>query len=136
MEESIYKLTGLRNSRGGSLSGNDRCLIDTLEFEIRIFTLQHRQPYRIPVRLAREYMAQWGGVHVYDAGFRIPYAGPDSDWLKLEFDHSHRLTQSQLLPDELNVPMGLNYLPTNSRVLGIVNIDTAREASSLSDLGH
>ena len=114
------------------VSGNDRCLIDTLEFEIRIFTLQHRQPYGIPVRLAREYMAQWGGVHVYDAGFRIPYAGPDSDWLKLEFDHSHRLTQSQLLPDELNVPMGLNYLPTNSRVLGIVNIDTAREARRAS----
>ena len=69
-----------------------------------------------------------GGVHIYDAGFRIPYAGPDSDWLRLEFDHAHRLTQSQLLPDELNVSMGLNYLPTNSRVLGVVNIDTTREA--------
>lgn len=108
--------------------GDDRCLIDRFDFEIRIFTLQNRQPYGIPVQQARDYMYQWGGVHIYDAGFRIPYAGADSDWLRLEVDHAHRLTQSQLLPDELNVSMGLNYLPTNSRVLGVVNIDTTREA--------
>ena len=77
---------------------------------------------------ARDYMGQWGGVHIYDAGFRIPYAGAAADWLNLEFDHSHRLTQSQLLPADLNVRMGLNFLPTNSRVLGVVNIDTTREA--------
>ncbi len=108
--------------------GDDRYLIDSLDFEIRIFTLQNRQPYGIPVQQARDYMHEWGGVHIYDAGFRIPYAGPDSDWLRLEIDHSHRLTQSQLLPDELNVSMGLNHLPTNSRVLGVVNIDTTHEA--------
>ena len=111
--------------------GDDRCLIDSLDFEIRIFTLQRRQPYGIPVRRARDYMGQWGGVHIYDAGFRIPYAGPSADWLNLEFDHSHRLTQSQLLPSELNVQMGLNHLPTNSRVLGVVNIDTTHEARAV-----
>ena len=108
--------------------GEDSCLIDSLDFEIRIFTLQYRQPYGIAVQQAREYMAQWGGVHIYDAGFRIPYAGPSADWLRLEFDHAHRLTQSQLLPSNLNVHLGLNHLPTNSRVLGVVNIDTSREA--------
>ncbi len=108
--------------------GDEPCLIDSLDFEIRIFTLQYRQPYGIPVQQAREYMAQWGGVHIYDAGFRIPYAGPAADWLRLEFDHAHRLTQSQLLPSDLNVHLGLNHLPTNSRVLGVVNIDTSREA--------
>lgn len=113
--------------------GDDRCLIDKLDFEIRIFTLQNRQPYGITVQQARDYMHQWGGVHIYDAGFRIPYAGPDADWLRLEFDHAHRLTQSQLLPDELNVPMGLNHLPTNSRVLGVVNIDTTYEARISKD---
>ena len=107
---------------------DDQCLIDSLEFEIRIFDLQNRQPYRIPVQQAREYMGRWGGVHIYDAGFRIPYAGADADWLRLEIDHAHRLTQSQLLPAELNVRMGLNYLPTNSRVLGVVKVDTTREA--------
>ena len=108
--------------------GDGPCLIDSLEFEIRIFTLQYRQPYGIGVQQAREYMAEWGGVHIYDAGFRIPYAGPAADWLRLEFDHAHRLTQSQLLPPDLNVHLGLNHLPTNSRVLGVVNIDTSREA--------
>ena len=108
--------------------GETSCLIDSLDFEIRIFTLQYRQPYGIAVQQAREYMAQWGGVHIYDAGFRIPYAGPAADWLRLEFDHAHRLTQSQLLPSDLNVHLGLNHLPTNSRVLGVVNIDTSREA--------
>ena len=108
--------------------GDDSCLIDSLDFEVRIFTLQYRQPYGIPVQQARDYMTQWGGVHIYDAGFRIPYAGPAADWLNLEFDHSHRLTQSQLLPADLNVRMGLNFLPTNSRVLGVVKIDTTREA--------
>ena len=110
------------------IRGNGTSLINALEFEIRIFTLKHRQPHGIPVQMARNYMAKWGGVHIYDAGFRVPYAGPDADWLRLEFDHAHRLTQSQLLPDDLNVPMGLNFLPTNSRVLGIVNIDTSLEA--------
>ena len=108
--------------------GGDPCLIDGLTFEIRIFALQHRQPFGISVQQAREYMAQWGGVHIYDAGFRIPYAGADADWLRLEFDHAHRLTQSKLLPEELNVPLGLNHLPTNSRVLGVVNIDTTHES--------
>ena len=113
--------------------GNDeRCLIDSMEFEIRIFTLQNRQPYGITVGQARKYMAKWGGVHIYDAGFRVPYAGPDSDWLRLEFDHSHRLTQSKLLPAELNVQMGLNHLPTNSRVIGVVKIDTTHEARTAS----
>ena len=113
--------------------GEDSCLIDSLDFEIRIFTLQYRQPYGIGVQQARDYMAQWGGVHIYDAGFRIPYAGPAADWLKLEFDHAHRLTQSQLLPSGLNVHLGLNYLPTNSRVLGVVNIDTSHEARIAAD---
>ena len=108
--------------------GEGSCMIDSLDFEIRIFTLKYRQPHGIPVQQARDYMTQWGGVHIYDAGFRIPYAGPAADWLNLEFDHAHRLTQSRLLPSDLNVKMGLNFLPTNSRVLGVVNIDTSREA--------
>ena len=115
--------------------GERRCMIESLDFEIRIFTLQHRQPYGIPVQKAREYMAQWGGVHIYDSGFRIPYAGPAADWLRLEVDHSHRLAQSRLLPRELNVQMGLNHLPTNSRVLGVVNIDTNHEGSKASSCG-
>ena len=112
------------------VQGDDPCLIDDLEFEIRIFNLSGRQAPGIPVQTARDYMREWGGVHIYDAGFRIPYAGPDADWLELEVDHSHRMDRSKLLPDELQVPRGLYLLPTNSRVLGVVNIDTAREAAA------
>ena len=111
---------------------DEQCVIENLEFEIRIYTLQRRQPYGIPVKTARNYMSNWGGIHIYDAGFRIPYAGPSADWLNLEIDHSHRLTQSRLLPPELNVHLGLNNLPTNSRVLGVVNIDTTHESRAAS----
>ena len=110
------------------LAEQPRGLINDVQFEIRIFNLQGRQPHGIPVRTAREYLARWGGVHIYDAGFRIPYAGAAADWLRLEVDHSHRLHRSQLLPEELNVKTGLNDLPTNSRVLGVVRIDTTNEA--------
>lgn len=110
------------------INSTDPCLIDGLEFEIRIFNLQHRQAYGIPVQQARQYLGEYGGVHIYDAGFRIPYAGSEADWLGLEIAHSHRLHASQLLPQELNVSTGLNDLPTNSRVMGVVKIDTSREA--------
>ena len=110
-------------------------LINDLEFEIRIFNLAGRQGHGIPVQLARDYLKDWGGVHIYDAGFRIPYAGPDADWLLLEVDHSHRMNRSQLLPDELQVPLGLNHLPTNRRVLGVVRIDTACEALAAQQVG-
>ena len=43
-------------------------------------------------------------------------------------DHSHRMDRSKLLPEELQVPRGLYLLPTNGRVLGVVKIDTMREA--------
>ena len=58
------------------VKGDDPCLIESLEFEIRIFNLSGRQAPGIPVQTARDYMREWGGVHIYDAGFRIPYAGP------------------------------------------------------------
>ena len=103
-------------------------LVYDVQFEIRVFNLQGRQPYGIPVQMARDYLRRWGGVHIYDAGFRIPYAGAAADWLRLEVDHSHRLHRSDLLPEELNVKTGLNDLPTNSRVLGSVRIDTTNEA--------
>ncbi len=115
----------------GRTKALDRRLCKTrlheLEFEIRVFDLHHRQRYRIPVDAARKYLRRNGGVHVYDAGFHLPYYGADTDWLNLERDHANRLSLSELLPSELNVKRGLNALPTNRRVYGIVDIDTARE---------
>ncbi len=105
----------------------ERQRLHGLRFEIRIFSLHHRQRYQIKVDEAREYLRTNGGVHVYDAGFHLPYYGVDTDWLGVERDHANRLTTSKLLPAELQVERGLNALPTNRRVYGVVNIDTSRE---------
>lgn len=105
----------------------ERCFVDELDYEIRVFRLEGRQRYRIPVGDARDYFNQYGGVHVYDAGFHLPYYGVQTDWLRIEIDHAHRLSRSRLLPEELQVTDGLNFLPTNSRLYGVVNIDTSRE---------
>lgn len=101
-----------------------------LTFEIRVFHLQHRQKEGVKVNEARRYLNTFGGVGVYDAGFRLPYYGPDQDWLEIEFDHSHRLHRSRLLPDKLHVSRGLNFLPTNSRLFGAVHVNTALEQDS------
>ena len=98
-------------------------------FEIRIYNLSGRQKFGIKVGEARDYFATHGGVHVYDGNFRLPYYGdPRSDWLKLEYDHSHRRTASKLLPKNIKqAPRALNDLPTLGRVLGVVNVNTSTE---------
>ena len=101
--------------------------IDRCDFEIRIFKLYGKQPGGIPVDEARIYFKDFGGVHVYDSGFRLPYYGIEQDWLGIQLDHSHRLSLSQLLPDELNVPLAMHDLPTTERIFGVVNIGTTRE---------
>jgi signal transduction histidine kinase len=98
------------------------------DFEIRVYHLLRRQKQGVPVQQARDYLNQFGGVHIYDSGFHLPYYGPEEDWLHTELDHSHRLSASKLLPEDLQVSHGLNYLPTMSRLLGVVNVDTGAEA--------
>jgi signal transduction histidine kinase len=100
------------------------------DFEIRLFHLEYRQPHGIRVGKARKYFEKYGGVHVYDGGFHLPYYGlPENDWLRLEFDHAHRKNVSPLLPKGLQVPRGLTHLPTLGRVFGVVNINTADESN-------
>ena len=103
-------------------------LIASANWKIRIFNLSGKQAGGIGVASAREYFAKFGGVMVYDAGFRLPYYGVDQDWLGIEFDHSHRKHQSALLPSRLHVRRALNDLPTQGRLFGIVSIDTGQEA--------
>lgn len=102
------------------------------DFEVRVFTLKYRQPHGIRVDDAREYFWKYGGVHVYDGGFRLPYYGtPDNDWLGIEQEHSHRRFVSDLLPREFQARYTqterLRYLPTLGRVFGVVNVNTSRE---------
>lgn len=102
--------------------------LNKCRFEIRIYKLSGRQKFGIKVETAREYFRKYGGVHVYDGGFRLPYYGlPTSDWLQLEYDHSHRRNASQLLPKEIQVFRALYDLPTLGRVFGIVTVNTSTE---------
>ena len=103
--------------------------LNTCHFEIRIYNLQGKQKFGIKVDEARKYFSEHGGVHVYDGGFRLPYYGlSESDWLKLEYAHSHRQTVSKLLPENIQkFPKALHNLPTLGRVLGVVNVNTSNE---------
>jgi signal transduction histidine kinase len=103
------------------------CKLNSAEFEIRIFHLKYKQPSGLKVDEIRGYLNRFGGIHVYDSGFHLPYYGPETDWLRIEIDHSHRLSRSKLLPSELQVLEGLNYLPTQSRLLGVVHVNTSHE---------
>ena len=97
------------------------------DWEIRIYNLAGRQPGGVAVGDMRSYFEKYGGVTVFDKGFRLPYYGVENDWLDLEYDHSHRRNRSKLLPDRLHVPRALNDLPTQGRVFGVVNVNTSRE---------
>jgi signal transduction histidine kinase len=106
--------------------------LNETDFEVRIFKLTGRQKYNIKVDDARDYLFEYGGVHVYDGGFRLPYYGSvENDWLRIEFDHSHRRFTSQLLPKELQDQyirtQRLRFLPTLGRVFGVVKVNTSRE---------
>ncbi|WP_329006548.1 ATP-binding protein [Pseudomonas aeruginosa] len=102
--------------------------LDSARFKIFIFKLSGKQAGGVQVATARDYFKKFGGVHIYDNGFRLPfYGGDEQDWLQLEIAHSHRLNKSYLLPASLQVQSGLNDLPTNSRIFGVVNISTSHE---------
>jgi len=102
--------------------------IDKVEFEIRIYKLENRQKYGILVNDARDYLNEFGGVHVYDKGFRLPYYGDaKNDWLKLEHDRARRISNSNLLPESLQISKSMQRLPPILRIFGVVNIDTQKE---------
>jgi signal transduction histidine kinase len=103
------------------------------EWEVRVYDLSGRQEGGIAVGDMRDYFEKYGGVMVYDAGFRLPYYGAQNDWLGLEFDHSHRRSRSALLPEHLHVARALNDLPTQGRIYGIVHVSTGAEQRAARD---
>lgn len=112
----------------------ENCLIDALQCEVRIFNLSHRQGKGVKVDDARKYMRQWGGVHIYDGGFRLPYYGPE-DWLGLERDHARRQSTSALLPRDMRLARQMHHLPSARRVFGTAHVSTAHEARVLPGKG-
>ncbi len=115
---------GSRSVERYSVSPN---LLWEVNFDIRVFHLKYRQPQGISVQDIRDYLNEFGGVGIYDAGFRLPYYGPSHDWLGIEFDHAHRIHVSKLLPEHLQIERGLQFLPTNSRLFGYVEVNTSLE---------
>jgi signal transduction histidine kinase len=111
-------------------------LVENARWNIRVFKLQGRQFEGVKVGEARSYFEKFGGVQVYDAGFRLPYYGVQQDWLGIEYDHSHRRNKSSLLPERLHVKRALNDLPTQGRLFGVVAIDTGREARLANERDH
>ena len=104
------------------------------EFEFRIYRLSGRQPKGLLLEDVKAYMERFGGVHVYDGGFRLPFYGsPENDWLRIEYDHAHRTFVSNLLPSEIDDmykhTARLQYLPTLRRVFGVVHVDTSDESN-------
>nr|WP_276508882.1 ATP-binding protein [Sphingomonas insulae] len=97
------------------------------QWQIRIYDFVGRQPGNVPVQDARDYLQKFGGVTLYDSGFKLPYYGAETDWLGIEFDHSHRKSASTLLPSRLQASRALNDLPTQGRILGVVRINTGAE---------
>ena len=129
--DQTYEVSTLRQSDYEEVRVKDnnraKCVVNEVSWEIRVFDIHHRQRFGIAVEEARQYLAKYGGVHVYDAGFHLPYYGPDQDWLNIERDHARRYSDSILLPKELQVSRGMNDLPTQRRIFGIVQVDTGKE---------
>jgi signal transduction histidine kinase len=124
-----YRLADLPHNDGGYDPEKN---LSEARFEIRIYNLRGRQPKGIKISELREYMDRFAGIHVYDGGFRLPYYGdPSNDSFRIEYEHSHRLFVSELLPKELQEQYGqterLRYLPTLRRVFGVVKVSTAKE---------
>jgi signal transduction histidine kinase len=124
----VHVKVTFRNGETFSESFEVKPLVELAKWRIRVFKLQGRQVEGIKVADAREYFERFGGVQVYDAGFRLPYYGVEQDWLRIEFDHSHRRGRSSLLPERLQVRRALNDLPTQGRLFGIVAVNTGKEA--------
>lgn len=110
------------------------CPLQKADAQISIFNLQRRQPRGVLVSDARAWMNDFGGVHIYDDGFRLPYYGPQ-DWLNIERDHARRLSRSQLVPESLRVSKALQDLPSRRRVFGAVNVSTASERREATKAG-
>lgn len=108
--------------------------LDQAKFLIRVYKLSGKQSGGISVGEARDYFRRFGGVHIYDQDFRLPfYGGEGDDWLRLEYDHSHRLILSKLVPEGLKGGGDLRDLPTNGRIFGIVRVSTSHERAAAAE---
>ena len=122
-------------------------LVDSAKFQILIFKAKGKQPGGIGASELRKYLADFGNVSIYDAGFRLPYygsggdksAGKDKageDWLLIAADQGRRLSMSELLPERLQMQNRYMLdLPSPRRILGAVEIATNHERTAAEKQG-
>ena len=134
-----FKVTADLPIRGHDDKG--KTLIDRASFEVLIFRTKGRQPGGISVHDLRDYLAKFGNVSVYDAGFRLPYYGSGrdavgQDWLSMAADHGRRLNVSELLPERFRTTNKyMQALPAPGRIFGAVEVDTNHERVAAKEFG-
>ena len=120
----------------GNQGAAERPLVDRATFEILVFRPDGKQHGRLPVHEMREYLAKFGNVSVYDAGFRLPYYGSGrnpagQDWLGIAGDQARRINVSELLPERLRTTNRyMQDLPAIGRIFGAVHVDTNAEQTA------
>lgn len=122
----------------GRLKDSANPAIDRARFEILVFKPEGKQTSGIPVGEVREYLKRFGGISLYDAGFRLPYYGSSElggqDWLGIARDQGRRVVKSELLPDYLRTEgRYLLDLPNPGRLFGSVEVDTNHEHGATSN---
>lgn len=110
------------------LRRKDQGRIEDAKFEIFIYDVKGRQPGGVSAEDVRSYLEVNGGVQIFDHRFRLPYYGElQNDWLRITYDHALRLSKSPLLPEKLQIPEGMYYMPNYRQVFGFVEIQTGDE---------
>jgi signal transduction histidine kinase len=132
----LARTGGQVTSQDAQVSLEEPGLVDTVDFDIRVFSHTGKQRHGVLVQDMREYFKKHGGVHLTDAGFRLPYYGLSHDWLGLEIIHSHRLSTTKLLPKELRVDKAMQAIPTQTRIFGVVAVNTALEERTAKEAGE
>ena len=141
--ESIFEETvSLPLRKWDAPKSSEFSLVDRARFQILIFKATGKQPGGIAVADLRKYLADFGNISVYDAGFRLPYYGPGGDkstgkdragedWLSIAADQGRRISTSELLPEKLQMQNRyMEDLPAPRRILGAVEISTNHERAA------
>ncbi len=114
-----------------AIESEEEPLLDRARFTMLVFKPEGRQA-GLSVGDMRRYLRTYGGVSVYDAGFRLPYYGSQDlsghDWLDIGVDQGRRLNASELLPERFRIAgRYLLDLPNPGRIFGAVDVDTNHE---------
>ena len=139
-ESTSQEIVSFPLRKSGDSKSSRVPLVDRAKFQIFIFKATGKQPGGIEIADLRKYLANFGNVSVYDAGFRLPYygrggdktAGKDraagEDWLFIAADQGRRLSMSELLPERLQIQnQYMLDLPSPRRIFGAVEISTNHE---------